>query len=223
MRKPIPDGQRGGEPAGGNHGAGILGGVVRNVIKWPAAGVSCGVCGQKRPAHDLSLGVIGFGNIGKRVAEVARALGMNVLVAQLRGKKYTDSENRGRLPLEQVLKKADVVSIHTPLSDLTRNLIKAKELALMKNSAFLLNMARGGIVNEKDLARALRKKQIAGAASDVLTSEPPPHDHVLYNAPRFILTPHIAWASFEARTRLVEEIARNITAFEKGENRNRLV
>ena len=93
----------------------------------------------------------------------------------------------------------------------------------MKKSAFLLNMARGGIVHEKDLAVALRKKQIAGAASDVLAEEPPSRDHVLYNAPRLILTPHVAWGSFEARTRLVEEIARNIQSFEKGESRNRLV
>lgn len=177
------------------------------------------------PFSELSgktLGVIGHGTIGKRVAQVAQAFGMKVIVAILPGRKYSAKESSGRFTLKQVLKQADAVTIHTPLSDVTRNLIGAKELALMKKTAFLLNMARGGIVEEKALAHALRARIIAGAASDVLTQEPPPRRHVLYNVPRLILTPHIAWASTEARTRLIEEIARNIESYEKGGKRNRL-
>ncbi len=170
-----------------------------------------------------TLGIIGYGTIGKRVAEVARALGMKVIVARMPGRSYSAAEKKSRLPLNQVLKIADAVTIHAPLSDVTRGLIGARELALMKQSAFLLNMARGGIVDEQALAAALKRKKLAGAASDVLTQEPPPCSHVLYNVPRLILTPHIAWASIEARTRVVEEIARNIIAFEKNIKRNRLV
>lgn len=178
------------------------------------------------PFSELSgktLGIIGYGTIGKRVAQVARAFGMKVMVARLPGRKYSARESNGRFLLRQVLKQADAVTIHTPLSDTTRGLIGASELALMKKSAFLLNMARGGIVNEKALAQALKRRLISGAASDVLTQEPPPRKHVLYNAPRLILTPHIAWASTEARTRLVEEIACNIKSYEEGGQRNRLV
>ena len=169
-----------------------------------------------------TIGIIGYGVIGKRVAEVAEALGMKVMVTRLPGRVYTGNSGQGRFLLQQTLKKADVLTIHAPLSDLTRNLIGSKELALMKKSAFLLNMARGGIVVEEALAAALRRGKLAGAASDVATQEPPPRGHVLYNLPRFILTPHIAWASVEARTRLVDEIAKNIESFETGRKRNRL-
>ncbi len=171
------------------------------------------------PFFELSgktIGIIGFGNIGKRVAQVAENFGMKVLIARLPGKKYAARENKGRVSLADLLRKSDAVTIHAPLSEITRNLISEKELALMKKTALLINMARGGIVNEEALAKVLRKKQIAGAASDVLVQEPPPRGHVLYNAPGFILTPHIAWASFEARKRLVEEVLKNIQSFEKG-------
>lgn len=178
------------------------------------------------PFHELSgkvFGIIGYGTIGKRVAEVARTLGMKVIVARLPGRKYSASEGKNRFSLQQLLKQADILSIHAPLSDATRNLIGAHELGCMKKTAFLLNMARGGIVEEKALVKALKRKRLAGAASDVLTQEPPSKKHIMYNVPRLILTPHIAWASVEARTRLVEEVARNIEAFEKGRKRNRLV
>ncbi len=170
-----------------------------------------------------TLGVVGYGTIGQRVAAVAGSLGMKVLIAKLPGRAYSGKDAKERLPLASVLKASDFLTIHTPLSDLTRDLIGKREIGLMKKSAFLLNMARGGIVNESALAVALKSRKIAGAASDVLTCEPPPRGHVLYNAPNLLLTPHIAWASFEARTRLVQEVASNITSFEKGGKRNRLV
>lgn len=170
-----------------------------------------------------TLGIIGYGTIGHRVAETARAFGMNVLIAKIPGRNYSAREAKGRLPLKEVLKRSDAVTIHAPLTEQTRGLIAAKELNLMKKTAFLINMARGGIIDEKAFARALKKRVIAGGATDVLTQEPPPRGHVLYNVPRLILTPHIAWASVEARTRVVEEIARNIISYEKGGIRNRLV
>lgn len=169
-----------------------------------------------------TLGIVGYGTIGKRVETVAKAFGMKVMIAKIPTRSYSKAESKNRFSLNQVLKQADAVTIHAPLSDVTRNLIGAKEIASMKKTAFLLNMARGGIVDEKALALALKSRKIAGAASDVLTQEPPPRNHVLYNVPRLILTPHIAWASVEARTRLVEEITLNIESFEKGGKRNRL-
>ncbi len=170
-----------------------------------------------------TLGIVGYGTIGRRVAETARAFGMRVLVAKIPGRSYSGEEARGRLALKEVLKRADAVTVHAPLSAATKGLIGAEEIAMMKKSAFLLNLARGGIVDEPALAYALKRRKIAGAATDVLTQEPPPRGHVLYNVPRLILTPHIAWASTEARTRVVEEIARNIISYEKGGRRNRLV
>lgn len=170
-----------------------------------------------------TLGIVGYGTIGRRVAETARVFGTKVMIAQIPGRVYSAKEAQGRTALKEVLKRSDFVTIHAPLSDATRGLIGAKEIALMKKSAFLLNLARGGIIDEKALAAALKAKKIAGAATDVLTQEPPPRTHVLYNAPRLILTPHIAWASTEARTRVVEEIARNIISYEENGNRNRLV
>lgn len=170
-----------------------------------------------------TLGIIGYGTIGRRVAEVARVFGMKVKIAQIPGRLYSVREKQNRYALKQVLKTADAITIHAPLSEMTRGLIGAREISMMKKTAFLINVARGGIVNEAALASALRKGKIAGAATDVLTQEPPPRGHVLYNVPRFILTPHIAWASIQARTRLIQEIALNIKSFEKNKRRNRLV
>ncbi len=172
--------------------------------------------------HGKTLGIIGYGDIGKRVAEVARALGMKIAVAQIPGRKYTAKEKSGRLSLDEVLKKSDFVTIHAPLTPLTQDLINKERIRKMKPGAFLINMARGGIVNETALRRALDSKKIAGAASDVLTQEPPPENHILIKAPNLLLTPHVAWASLEARTRLVHEIALNIKAFLGGKKRNRV-
>lgn len=157
------------------------------------------------------LGIVGYGAIGQEVARLARAFGMEVLIAE--HKKVT-----GTVPFTEVLRQADLLTIHTPLTEKTRNLISAKELELMKPSAFLINVSRGGVVNEIDLAGALRGEKIAGAASDVLSVEPPSKDHPLLqpDVPNLILTPHIAWASLEARERLIEILKNNILAFLKG-------
>lgn len=178
------------------------------------------------PIQEISgktLGIVGLGDIGGRVAKIAESFGVKVLRAKIPGRKYSITESKGRVDLERLLGHSDFVTLHTPLTDLTRNLINARNLRKMKKTAFLINMARGGIVNEMDLREALVKGQIAGAATDVLTVEPPPKNHVLMGAPNLIMTPHIAWASPEARKRLVREVALNIAAFQKGKKRNRVV
>lgn len=168
-------------------------------------------------------GIVGMGAIGRRVAQAAQAFGAQVVYASTSGK--NSDQPYALLPLEELLQTADVVSIHAPLNDQTRNLIGARELGLMKPSALLLNLGRGGIVDEAALAGALQKGQIAGAGLDVLSSEPPKADNPLFevSADRLAITPHIAWASREARTRLVAEMAENLKAFTENKSRNRIV
>lgn len=173
------------------------------------------------PVRELAgktLGIIGYGELGQSVARVAQCFGMNILIAQ----RDSDDQREGRLALHDLLPKVDVLSIHCPLTDETRNLIGVNELALMKSTALLINTARGGIVNELALLHALQHKMIAGAALDVLSDEPPPAEHILlqYKQANLIITPHVAWASREARQRCLNEVALNIAAFKRGEIRN---
>ncbi len=160
-----------------------------------------------------NLGIIGYGAIGKRVAEIARAFGMNILVAKRPGVEYNDNF---RYDFEFVLKNSDILTIHTPLTPETKNLITLKELRMMKNSALLVNVARGGIVNEQDLFVALRDGIIRGAIVDVLTAEPPSEGNILFSAPNILITPHIAWTSAEARQKLIEGVISNIRKFLTG-------
>ncbi|MEA3644278.1 MAG: NAD(P)-dependent oxidoreductase, partial [Lamprobacter sp.] len=148
------------------------------------------------------------------------AFGMQVLVAQRPG----GEAREGRVALDQLLPQVDVLSLHCPLTDTTRGLISAHELALMRRDALLINTARGGIVDESALAEALRRGTIGGAGVDVLSTEPPRAGNPLLmpDIPNLIVTPHIAWASREARQRVVEEIAANIEAFSAGIARNRV-
>lgn len=176
-----------------------------------------------REVAGKKIGILGYGSIGRRVAEMAKAFGMNVLIAKIPGKNYPRSDRVPRVSLDRLIREADFVTIHAPLSDLTRGLINREVLAKMKPGAFLINMARGGIVDESALREALRAGRLAGAACDVLSQEPPPADHILLGAPNLLLTPHIAWASLEARGRLVHEMALNIKAFQGGRRRNRVV
>jgi glycerate dehydrogenase len=169
-----------------------------------------------------TLGVVGYGVLGQAVARMAGAFSMQVSVAQ----RLHGDAIPGRVPLEELLETADVLSLHCPMTEQTRGLIGATELQRMKPGAILVNTARGGIVDETALLVALQQEWIAGAAIDVLEREPPPASHplVLYAAtsPRLILTPHIAWASRAARQRLVSEIVANIEAFIQGTPRNRV-
>lgn len=174
-----------------------------------------------RELAGLTLGVVGYGELGHAVARAASlAFGMSVMVAERPGAPLRP----GRVHLDELLARADVVSLHCPLTPDTEGLIGARELALMKTDALLINTARGGIVDEQALADALRSGRLGGAGIDVLSQEPPREGSPLLNSriPNLILTPHVAWASRQARQRLVEEVAANILAFLDGKKRNRL-
>ncbi|MEM7571427.1 MAG: NAD(P)-dependent oxidoreductase [Bacteroidota bacterium] len=158
-------------------------------------------------------GIIGMGSIGKRVAELATAYGAEVVYYSSSGQDR--QPDYPRLSLEELLDTSEVVSIHAPLNNATQNLIAATELQKMRNSAYLLNFGRGGIVNEADLAQAIDEGWIAGAAVDVYEQEPIVHDHPYLSVKqkhRLLLTPHVGWASVEARMKLVAGIAENIKA-----------
>lgn len=158
------------------------------------------------------VGIIGLGTIGRSVAGVARAFGANVVYHSTSGKNLDVAEYR-HLPLEELLATSDVVSIHCPLNDQTQNLLDEHRLRRMKPSAYLLNMGRGGIVDEKALVRLLDDNGLAGAALDVLATEPVAANSPLLkvrNRERLYITPHIAWASIEARRRLIERTAQSI-------------
>ncbi|WP_372403615.1 2-hydroxyacid dehydrogenase [Acinetobacter piscicola] len=169
------------------------------------------------PIVELSgktLGIVGYGELGQAVARLAEAFGMRVLLAALPNRKMDAS----RIALAELLPQVDFLTLHCPLTEQTRDLIGAKEFELMKNSAFLINCARGGIVNEQALANALRQGQIAGAATDVLTVEPPTQGNVLLgeDIPNLIITPHSAWGSVDARQRIVSQLTENLKAFISG-------
>lgn len=157
------------------------------------------------------LGVIGFGELGRAVAEMAKAFGMQVLIAEHKG----NPARTGRTAFDQVMRQADFLTLHCPLLEETRNLISLREFELMKPTAYLINTARGGLVNEEELLLSLSSGRIAGAAIDVLQSEPPVQGNGLlrYSPKNLIITPHIAWASRQSRQRLLDQIAVNIQNF----------
>jgi len=169
--------------------------------------------------HGTSLGLIGYGDLAKGVECLARAFGMEILITE---HKEVSQVRPGRTLFQEVLRRSDVVSLHTPLNDQTRNLIGPSELALMKRTALLINAARGGLVDEKALMEALREGRLGGAGVDVLSVEPPREGNPLLdlNLPNLIVTPHIAWTSRQAQEILAEEVVKNIEAFAAGKPRN---
>jgi glycerate dehydrogenase len=195
-----------------------------NTSQWQKSPVFSLLTFSMMELSGKKLGIVGHGSIGKAVAQMARAFGMEILLAARPG--ATDPIPQGRIPLEQLLREADIVSLHCPLTAETRNLINSRSLALMKPTAFLINTARGALVEEAALIDALRRKQIAGAALDVITQEPPPADHPIALACKeldnLIVTPHTAWSAREARERLLQEVKANIDAFLQGQDRNRV-
>lgn len=173
------------------------------------------------PTSELAgktLGIIGYGELGRGVATIGRAFGMKVIRAAIPGWQSTNNKETPRFALPEFLATADVISIHCPLSEQTHNLISADELALMKTSALLINCARGGIVNEQALAQAVKQGTIAGAGVDVLSQEPPVDGNILLEAdiPNLIVTPHCAWGSQQARQRLVNQAGDKLRNFING-------
>ncbi len=184
------------------------------------------------PISELSgktLGLIGLGALGSGVAGVARAFNMRVVAARLPWRTMAPASETGqsapRLPLHELLQQADIISLHCPLNNDTRHIIDKAALNMMKQDALLINTARGGLVDYDALLKTLQAKEIGGAGIDVLEQEPPAADHPLFQAsmPNLIVTPHIAWSGREARQRALDEIVRNIVAFQAGEERNRLI
>jgi len=183
--------------------------------KWNKASQFCFFDYPIRDIAGSTLGVIGYGALGKSVGRIAEGLGMRVLP-------YDVFPQSGLVDLETIYRESDVITLHTPLTPETRNMIGAKEFKMMKPSAILINTARGGLVDEQALADALKSGTIGGAGFDVLTKEPPKDGNVLLDLrlPNFILTPHVAWASQEAMQILADQLIDNIEAFVAGKPQN---
>lgn len=182
---------------------------------WPQA---AHFCLHRQPIQDIAgatLGIVGKGDIGQAVGQLAQALGMQVQYAERKG---SDRVREGYVSFEQMLSTSDIISLHCPLSEQTRQLIDRQALRQMKPHAQLINTARGGLINEDDLASALKQGVIGGAALDVLSSEPPAADNpLLADLPTLLLTPHIAWASRSGVENLVSGVMTNIAAFVQGQ------
>ncbi len=167
----------------------------------------------------LTLGLVGFGNVGRGVARAAAAFGMRVLV-HTRTVPRTGLEGVDFADLETAFRQSDVVSLHCPLTEATRHLVNRERLAWMKPTAFLINTGRGPLVDEAALADALNNGRLAGAGLDVLSTEPPPADNPLLTAKNCVITPHIGWATRAARERLMQTAVENVRAFQAGQPRN---
>ena len=186
-------------------------------------------CFWDRPLVELdglTMGVIGFGQIGQKVACIAQAFGMRVLVHTPRPQKFlqaTGNPDLDFVDIERLFKESDVVSLHCPLTEETTGLVNVSRLALMKPTAYLINTGRGQLVDEAPLAAALNEGRLAGAGLDVLSSEPPQADNPLLSARNCFITPHIAWATRAARERLMAIVTDNLACFLAGQPQNQVV
>ena len=179
-------------------------------------------CLFNHPIHDLNqstLGIIGYGALGRAVERLALAFGMTVLISEHKGARNIRT---GRASFDEVLRTSDIITLHAPLTGETRHMISTDELERMKPSAILINTARGGLVDERALASALKRGTIGGAGFDVLSTEPPREGNPLLELtlPNFLLTPHNAWASIEAMQALADQLVDNIEAYARGEPQN---
>jgi glycerate dehydrogenase len=188
---------------------------------WAAASGFCLLNHTIRDLHASTLGIIGYGALGRAVERLALAFGMRVLISEHKG---ASSLREGRVSFEETLCTSDILTLHCPLSHETRSLLGRAEFEMMRRDAILINTARGGLVDESALVEALSTNLIAGAGFDVLTKEPPRDGNPLLdlNLPNFILTPHIAWASNEAMQALADQLIDNIEAFHEGSPQNLL-
>lgn len=196
-------------------------GIVREG-RWQRAENFCMLDFPIRQLSAMTLGIVGLGELGGAVAAMARGFGMQVLVARRIGSEAVAGDDR--VALDELLARADVVSLHCPLNEATRGMIGKSALDKMRPDAILVNTARGALVDTAALARALEEKVIGGAAIDVLPQEPPVDGDPLldYAGNNLILTPHIAWATVEARQNAIDELAANVAAFLDGKKRNRM-
>lgn len=178
---------------------------------WQASKFFCPLDFGIEELSGKTLGIIGYGELGRGVAKIAEAFGMKILIADHKSK----PARSGRTAFDDVISLADFITLHCPLSPETQNLISRRELELMKPTAYLINTARGGLLNEKDLLHSLSTNRIGGAGIDVLQEEPPAKDNLILQSQlsNLIVTPHIAWASRESRQRLLDQIADNISNF----------
>jgi glycerate dehydrogenase len=189
--------------------------------RWQESKQFCLLSHELRDINGSTLGIVGYGSIGKAMARLGASVGMRVLISEHKG---TAKVRDGRASFTEVLRQSDVVSLHCPLTDETRDLIGRAEFEIMKPSALLINTARGGLVDDTALIDALRKGLIGGAGFDALREEPPRPGNPLVDLdlPNFILTPHVAWASNEAVQALADQVIENIEAFFGGQPRNLL-
>jgi glycerate dehydrogenase len=188
---------------------------------WGRSGIFTVLDQPIRELSGLTFGVVGWGELGRAAAKAAEAFGMRVIIANRPG----GAPEEGRHDLDRLLALSDVVSLHCPLTAATRGLIGERELSLMKPDALLINTARGGLVDGKALASALKAGRLGGAGIDVLSQEPPVDGDPLLDPdiPNLVLTPHVAWAAREARQRCLDEMAANVEDFRVGGRRSRVV
>ncbi len=186
-------------------------------------------CYWLAPVTELAgktLGIVGYGNIGRRVAEVAKAFRMKVLIFTAHPEKYEKMKSQSVsgtpefVSFEELLRRSDVITLHCPMTRETEGMICRENISRMKDGVILINVSRGGLVNEADLAEALSSGKVAAAAVDVVSSEPMKADNPLLGAPNLMITPHMAWASVEARTRLVQTVADNCRSWLEGKGQN---
>ena len=194
-------------------------------VKAGAWQQSADFCMLDYPVRELSamtMGIIGYGELGKGVAQLARELGMQVLVSVRPG---MDTVPDGRVPFDELLRRSDVISLHCPLTEQTNGLFGREEFRRMKPGSILINTARGALIDSAALVEALQNGQLGGAAVDVLPKEPPVDGDPLldYGGDNLIVTPHIAWATNESRQGAINELAANVAAFLDGQERNRIV
>ena len=192
---------------------------------WPESPIFTRLAHPIIELNDRLLGIAGAGNIGCRVGEIAESLGMDIQVLARPGSLTARHPEWPRVDHDTFFESSDAISLHCPLTESTHHMIDAATLRQMKSSALLINTGRGDLIDEPALADALRSRRIAGAGLDVLSSEPPPADHPLLDPdiPGLLITPHTAWASHEARVRLIDGVAENIRSYLTGSPTNRVV
>lgn len=194
--------------------------AVHNTAVKNGEWTSCAdFCFWKSPLQELfgkTIGIIGFGKIGQAVTNIAHAFGMKVVAYTANPDKYKDTQNIEFVSLDSLLERSDVVSLHCPLTEKTQGMVNADFLGKMKKTAYLINTSRGPVLDEEAVAKALKAGDIAGAGVDVLSTEPPKADNPLLGCENCIITPHIAWAGFETRERLLGVLKENIFAFLDG-------